>query len=265
VQNEAGPLKELEIISAQINNEDDWSTENDGINRVIALINGGILQFNCVVRDLKPFASSLVSASRDMRRTLIMKATLLLSQLAHQLGDRFEGIGEVVLPLSSQTSRGAQVIANSCRYAILDIIYHCQTKRILKSVAELDNSRSAANRRIFAEFVNTAVNQWRKSMVDADVGKLSGFLAKLTTDAQSEAREIARETLRLFGDLCPERAIAARLPTAVNDHEKSPARKWRSLLPTDGPHSCRWLGRAIPSVSSLRARQVCHDAAQNRC
>jgi hypothetical protein len=53
VQTEAQAMKEPDVISGQINNEDDWSIQNDGTNRAMSLLNGGLVQLDSVVRGLK--------------------------------------------------------------------------------------------------------------------------------------------------------------------------------------------------------------------
>jgi hypothetical protein len=88
-------------------------------------------------------SSALVSALRNLRSPLVKNATLLLSQIAHRLADRFDVMGEVIIPLSFQTSHGIQIIGDSCKYSILEIVIHYQTKGIMKSVCELGNSRSS--------------------------------------------------------------------------------------------------------------------------
>jgi hypothetical protein len=233
IQNESHALRELEVIITQINRDDDWTVQNDGINRMMRLINGGLLQFDPVVRDLKRLSGALVSASRNMRSALVKSATLLLAQLSRALGDRFDVMGEVVLPLSAQTSHGTQFIADCCKHAIIEIASNCQTKRVLKSVINLSNSRSVANRRLAAEALAVVLRRWRRSIVDSNILEITATLARLGADSQADVRQAAREASPLVSErksglsMSADRQRPSRvsmLPTRARRPSPSPPR-----------------------------------------
>jgi hypothetical protein len=68
--------EKLDVISGQINNEDDWNVQNDRINRAVSLLNGGLLKFDCVVKDLKRLSPALLNGG--------------LLKFAHHLADGFD-------------------------------------------------------------------------------------------------------------------------------------------------------------------------------
>jgi hypothetical protein len=202
----AQALGQLDAIAKQMAPENEWSVQTDAMTKVMALINGGALKYEQFVHDLARIGPALLDATQNLRSSLVKSSCLLLSHLARELGPRFDIMGEALFPLSNQTSNGTQIIAESCRFTILTICTHCQTKRVLGSILELSRLKSSSNRQISAEALCIILANWTsKGIIDSHSSKICDAIERLLRDANQETRGIARRATNLLFALYPDK------------------------------------------------------------
>ncbi|OHS92982.1 hypothetical protein TRFO_12174 [Tritrichomonas foetus] len=226
-KNQSQYVQELDNLSEKINERNEWNDQVAAIKRVMGLVNGGALNHDQFIRDLIKLSTGLISASKNLRSALVKTSCLLVSQLARELGTKFDVMGEMIFPLSSQTSHGTQIIADSCKYAILMISRYCQTKRVFGSLVELSKTKSPSNRLISSESMFIILNHWRKGMIDRNYEVLAQTIQKLLKDSNPEARTFARRaSISLFA-LFPTRKesfldeIEERIRKQIEEEEES--------------------------------------------
>lgn len=192
VTSQAQANEEVMTLVDTINADKDWDVQIAGMNKAMQLIKGGLLNYKPCLKELSRISSTLVSGSRNLRSALVKTSTLLLAQMAKELREEFDIMGEVIQPLSTQTSHGTQIIADSCRYTILVIVQNVPTIRTLRAVFDLAGSRAGPNRQTAAEGLGIALREWKGSVLDKNAGDVAATIVKLATDAQAETRQFAR-------------------------------------------------------------------------
>ena len=201
----------------------EWDFTIKAIERTMGLINGGLLEYldeSMIKNNFSRICLPLLAASNNLRSTLVKQSCLLIAQIAHELGpinkfDLFMPIGDdVIATLSSQTSHGTQIIAESCRLAIIHIARSCANKKILRSIIELSKVKSSANRLISADCLcficggdgsEEARNPWNKTkLVEQNDNIIIEALQRLMEDASQNIRKTARMASQVFIDNYPK-------------------------------------------------------------
>lgn len=195
VRNQNQALQELDDIANKLDEKIDWEVQVKAINSLMGLINGGAIQYDAFIRDLIKVGTGLVSASKNLRSALVKASCMCIAQLVRELGSKFDSLGEMLLPLSSQTSHGTQIIADSCKYAMIWIVKYCQTKRVIGSIIELSKSRAVNNRVIASESFMIILSTYSKSLIDNHFNNISESVKKMLGDANSTARSFARKSV----------------------------------------------------------------------
>ena len=165
VSSEKEAQKEIDFLIQNIDEKQDWDVQVKAIKRGMADIRGGAMNYQNFVSGLSSFSSALVAASCNLRSTLVKASCLFIVQIAQHLRAKFSCIGEVIAPLSKQTSNGTMIIAESCKQTIEQIAKYCPSKSVFQSISALATSRSGPNRQIAAESFILILNYWDTKIV----------------------------------------------------------------------------------------------------
>lgn len=213
---------EVEKLVKDFNNpRAEWDTTVKLIERSMGMINGGLFNYlddQTIKSSLSKISIPLLNASNNLRSALVKQSCLLIAQIAHELGNKFElfmPIGDdMVNTLSCQTSHGTQIIAESCRFAIIHIARSCAIKKILRSIIELSKVKSSANRQISAECLcficggeinSDQNNPWKETkLVEQNDNIVSEALQRLMEDASQNIRKTARLAAQIFIENYPQ-------------------------------------------------------------
>lgn len=198
VTSQSQAFAEMQNLIESVNSEKEWDSRENGIRRGIALVNGGLLNFKNVHKDLIQLGFELVDCSNSLRSKLVKCSCTFLSLLAQKLGNDFDYMGDIIYPLSKKTSNGTWIISNSLKYTILTIIENCKTKNTLKSVLTLTKMNSPTNRKVGAEGLNIIMDKWENSFNDQQINDIKNAINKLINDSQPETRQIARKVESKF-------------------------------------------------------------------
>ncbi|OHT11365.1 hypothetical protein TRFO_19257 [Tritrichomonas foetus] len=207
----------------------DWDFQVNVMNRAMGLINGGLLQYDQCIKQLSQINQPLISAAKNLRSTLVKQSCLLISQLAFELGVRFDIFGEMIIPLSSQTSHGTQIIAESCRCTIMNIARCCPTKKVLRSVLDLSKMKSASNREISSECLCFICDKWNTSIIEQNNEFIIESLLRLMGDASQNTRKISRDASQVFIEKYPQ--YKEKLVSEIDERSAQVISKRRSKSP----------------------------------
>ncbi|EAX79037.1 hypothetical protein TVAG_296440 [Trichomonas vaginalis G3] len=121
IRNAAQASKEIEYLSEKIAQGVEWDEQVKAIKRGMGLVNGGALEFDEFSDKLSNLGPGLVAGCCNLRSALVKQSCLFIAQLVHNLRKKFAVFGEVIAPLSKQTTHGTLIIAESCKLAIFEI------------------------------------------------------------------------------------------------------------------------------------------------
>ena len=199
-------MNEIEELRQKICDSNEWDEQVSGMRHGMALVNGGALEYDCFVRNLSRLYDGLTSAATNMRSALVKASCLFISQLARELGSQFEICGDFITPLAPQLSNGTQIIANCCKYTILNISKYCPSRRILASVIDLSSSRGANQKAAAAESFSIILSHWPVEAIGTNWPRLLASLQKLLSDASPNVRSFARKSAKALQLISPQKS-----------------------------------------------------------
>jgi len=208
VKNEAQAIQEIEFLLQKIDEKNDWDVQIKAIKRAMAILNGNALTFTTFYSNLYKLSDGLVKGALNLRSSLVKASCLLLTQLARLLASNFDMMGDVISPLSRQTSHGTLIIAESCKQTILNISKFCQKKSVINIICELANSKSNQNRQISSESLVLILRFWDKSVINQNVEVIMKTIQSIQSDSQQEVRNIARKAAAIFIHMFPKKSNA---------------------------------------------------------
>lgn len=204
IKGENQAAKEIEYLSSKIAEGVDWNDQVDAIKRGAGLVNGGALDFESFASKISNLSVGLIAGSCNLRSTLVRFSCLFISLLAHKLKKRFNCMGEVIMPLSRQTTHGTLIIAESCKLTILEIVKYCPIKNVLFSVIELSKSKAVENRQVSAESFVLLLNYWAKTLIEQNSDIVMKTLRLLLVDSSAEVRNTTRIASKIFASKYPK-------------------------------------------------------------
>ena len=254
--------KEIEYLETNIAEGVEWNDQVNAMQRGMGLVNGGALEYDIFLRGLNRTYSGLVAAATNLRSALVKQSCLFIAQLARETGPSIDLIGDFITPLSSQLSHGTQIIAESCKLAILCISKNCFTRKVLKSIFDLCGSRGAAVKTVAAEALSLVLLFWPNDLLTQNFVQIESYLQKLLSDAAVNTRAFARQATKAYQMNFPQKASAfiskldQRTQRAINDCQLStdPPRKTPQIPVRTNSDSTREIKR--PSSRSSQSRTL---------
>lgn len=198
IRNAAQASKEIEYLSEKIAQGVEWDEQVKAIKRGMGLVNGGALEFDEFSDRLSNLGPGLVAGCCNLRSALVKQSCLFIAQLVHNLRKKFAVFGEVIAPLSKQTTHGTLIIAESCKLAIFEIVKYCPKKNVFFSIVDLSKSKAGENRQISADSFILMLNFWGKHILDQYNEIVMRTLRLLLVDSQPLVRNSARIASKLF-------------------------------------------------------------------
>ena len=205
VRSSQDAMEELEYLESNIAEGVDWDTQVSAMQHGMGLVNGGALEYDDFVRGLNRIASGLISAATNLRSALVKQSCLFIAQIAREVGSAIDLIGDFITPLSSQLSHGTQIIAESSKCASLAVAKSCPSRRVLKSIFDIGNSRGSAVKTVAAQSLALVIGGWPIDIINANITKIEAVMTKLLGDAAVETRTEARRAAKAYLDTIPQR------------------------------------------------------------
>lgn len=222
-------MKELLNMEKNLSNSCDWDVKNSAIERGMALVNGGILNYSQFVSELFKITPGLTSAATSPRSTLLKQACIFISQLAKNLGIQFDTMGDFITPLGSLVSHGTKIIADCTRLTIISIVSSCPSRRTVAALHDLSQSRGGTSRAVAAQAISVAASSWPEKSFEDAWPHLNSPLTSLLSDADPDARKFARtaiKTLKMKNPALVSTIISsldARTLSSINNDVTSPS------------------------------------------
>lgn len=229
--------KEIKYLESHISSNVDWDQQVSAMQRGMALVNGGALEIESFKKGLVKISPGLVAAANNLRSTLVKQSCLFIAQLVREMGASFDTLGEFIISISNQLSHGTQIIAESCKFAILCISKYCQSKKIFKSICDLCGTRGSASKSVGAEALEILMLNWDTQFLNLILTKYESILSKLITDASINPRIYARQAAKAYGITFPQRSesffskLDQRTLRAINDCKIKDCERVRTIIP----------------------------------
>ena len=205
VNSEEEACMEIDSLASVITPGVEWDEQVNALTKAMALVNGGIFEYEGCIKNLIHLYPGLSADVINLRSTLVKTTCLFIAQLARELKYKFDAVGDMISPLSTRVSHGTRVIADSCRYAILEIARNCGTKRTLSSILDLCGARGPAQKAVAAEAVMNVMYTWPAEAFGTNWPRLLGILEKMLSGATVECRMFARQAAKGLKKMSRER------------------------------------------------------------
>ena len=260
LKNASEASKEIEYLEANIAEGVEWNDQVSAMQRGMGLLNGGALEYDIFLRGLNRIYSGLVAAATNLRSALVKQSCLFIAQIARETGPSIDLVGDFILPLSSQLSHGTQIIAESCKLAILCISKNCYTRKVLKSIFDICGSRGAAVKAVAAEALSLVLLFWPNDLLNQNFVQIESFLQKLLSDAAVNTRAFARQATKAYQMNFPQKAanfiskLDQRTQRAINDCQ----------LTTEAPKKTTYIPVRTNSDSVREIRRPSSRSSQSR-
>lgn len=204
LKNDNQARKEIEDLTKLIAEGNEWDVQVKAISRAMSLINGGALEYDSFASKIPDLSIGLIAGSSNLRSALVKNSCLFISLLAHKLKKKFSTMGEMIMPLSKQTTHGTLIIAESCKLTILEIVKYCPIKNVFLSIIELSKSKAIENRQISAESFILMLTYWGKTLIEQNNDVVMKTLRLLLVDSSQEVRNATRIASKIFASKYPK-------------------------------------------------------------
>jgi hypothetical protein len=253
MMNDRQVTRSIQTIIAVYTRSKDWDTLLDAIKHALAIVRGGAANFISFVHQVDKFTPLISEAVVNFRSSLVRFACLLVCELAEKLGHQYTVPVLVLIPvLFKPTQNGTQIIADSCRHAILAIARYVPSRKVLNAIIEANASKSSAQRQVVSQSLVLIVANWDKDALTECFQMIERVLVVLLSDPSPGARECARNAFRRLAQVFPERSdgLFAQLDA-------------RTKNSFDGPSAPKSARRSASVDSSVRRQKVAQKAAMS--
>lgn len=172
----------------------EWDQQLASIQKLMGLVKAGAASHQTFLSFQPQFMPIIIENITNLRSTLVKYSCLFVAQLAMTLGTQFDTPAEQLLQtLFKPTTHGTQIIADSCKNAILVICQYVVSSKIAKAMVIQSASKASVHRVICAKAFLLMAKQWEPKILEKMKPFLVPALEKLVVDASPEARQISRE------------------------------------------------------------------------
>lgn len=196
--NEEEVENEIDQLLSQINENSEWMDFVKAVKRCISLVNGGIFAFDNFNSRITELIPGIVYGISSTRSAVVKSTCLFVSLLAQKLRSKITILGNLIQPLSKQTSHQNLIVTQSCKLTIIEIAKNCPKSQILKMIIELIKTSSSANNTILSECLVEILNLWPESIISNNFKLIEKTMNKLINDPVTETRMNTRTAIKIF-------------------------------------------------------------------
>ena len=196
--------KELDFVKSRIDERVEWDEQINAMNHVMALVNGGALEFDDFAPGLISIRSGMVAALKNPRPAVAKRACILLALLARELGSQFDVIGEYIGPLCAQVE--SPDIGDHCEYLITYIARKCQSRKVLGSIIEICGMKSVKKRLVGAKALAVVTSTWQAKSIGTNWSRMFQVFSHLLHDKSIDVQRVAKEAIKDLEKLSPQKA-----------------------------------------------------------
>ena len=220
--------EEIENLISKIGKGKEWDEQTKAMTRCMGLINGGALKYDNFFRGLNRVAFSLSEAALDLRSALVKTSCILIAQIAQNVGQDIDYIGDFITSLASRVSHGTQIIAESCYFAIVTIAKWCPSRKTFLQIYDLTKAKGSTAKKLATECLKLAIYRWNIEILSRHTQQIEEALKRLISDASSDVRQTAREAVFALKAAIPKAAeniinsCDPRTKKAINEETLEP-------------------------------------------
>lgn len=230
--------QEIDNLVDKINNGTEWNEQFNAIQKIIALINGGALNFKNFRDAISRINVGIQKAIQNVRFTLVKQACSLIIALAQNLGPKFDKTfgNEIIIPLAEHTMNGTQAIADCCKFSLLNISRYCQTTSILSTLCVLAASKLPCNRQVSSECFCVVLDCWSRPALEKNIELLKSSLIQLLKDSNHDVRCYAKRATSTFLVIYPKyesafkKALKPKIIQQLEIERADTSTKWSDVL-----------------------------------
>lgn len=200
-------LQEINYLVNTIKTGSEWDDIVAGLNRCMALIVGGALQYEEFVKGLPQIYSGLIHAATNTRSALVKTSCLAISLIAKELGSKIDGFGDFIGPLSKLLCNSTQFIADCTKYTILIISKHCPGRKVFQNFLSFCLKKGSQQKLVAVESLINILSNWPSESIGTNWPRLYTSLQKFLEDASPYVRTLARKAARTI-EICSKQRSA---------------------------------------------------------
>jgi hypothetical protein len=191
IQSPAEVSRLFQDAVAHFSQKQDWELKVTAIKSVLSYLRSG--SSISPEADFSALSPGIADCVMDQRSALVRWGSLYTAACSQVLQSNFVFSVETLVPaLFRQLGHGTAVIANSCRFALLEMAKYVQHRRLARAFLLNQSSKSPVHRVMVVEFIGIAMDNWSASLSSALNGGFSSSLKQLSDDPAQQVRRLAR-------------------------------------------------------------------------
>eukprot|EP00096_Caligus_rogercresseyi_P004598 TRINITY_DN1894_c0_g1_i8.p1 TRINITY_DN1894_c0_g1~~TRINITY_DN1894_c0_g1_i8.p1 ORF type:complete len:1296 (-),score=334.58 TRINITY_DN1894_c0_g1_i8:1093-4980(-) len=185
----------------------DWKVRIEALQKMRAFILAGAGSYEELTISLKSLELAFQCSVKDLRSQVVREACISIAYMSQQLHHKVDRFLEALLQnIISLIPNSAKVMSTSGIVCVRFIIQYTYSSRFIPIIASNIEGKSRDIRRHCIEFLDHLLHQWPTAPLEKQVNILSQAIKKGITDADSEARSLARKAYWGFADHFKEQA-----------------------------------------------------------
>uniref|UniRef100_UPI00358FB165 CLIP-associating protein 2-like isoform X3 n=1 Tax=Myxine glutinosa TaxID=7769 RepID=UPI00358FB165 len=191
--------RELEDLMNKIRDvlsdeKQDWEQRVAALKRLRGLLLGGAVQIDGFQQHLRLLENALKLSVKDLRSQVVREACIATAYLSSLLKNKFDHMAEVLLQsLFNLVPNSARIMASSGVVTLRLVIRHTHASRLIPIITSNSTSKAVALRRRSFECLEQLLQEWPTAPLERHGSTLSGAVKRGISDADSEARMVARK------------------------------------------------------------------------
>lgn len=186
-------------IEQDLRDQDDWQKRMEALISLRGIALGSLRESGQAGAYLRRLQDLLDVQLADPRSTITKECCRALTALSLRLKATCLSIVELCWPkvvklLVSKT----QLTAQAADIFVRVLIFSCEDSKVMSWFADLVRSKNSAHRRLGLEYLLLATARWPADIIDRFFPYMQSSLRLGLTDADSEARKVARLLFRLL-------------------------------------------------------------------
>ncbi|KAH9526433.1 CLIP-associating protein 1, variant 2 [Dermatophagoides farinae] len=179
----------------------EWEKRIECLRKFRSLLVAGAADYEEFYLYLKPLEVPFQTSVKDLRSQVVREACISIAYLSQRIGNKCDRFAEALLPtLIDSIQNSAKIMSSSAVVAIRFVIQHTHTSRLIPIITYNISSKSKEIRKACCEFLDQLLHAWPPHCLEKHVGALSEAIKKGMSDADPEARALARKAFWGFAD-----------------------------------------------------------------
>ncbi|UXI17982.1 hypothetical protein NH340_JMT03925 [Sarcoptes scabiei] len=192
-------LNKINMICSNPNSE--WEKRIECLKKFRSLLIAGATDYDEFYQSLTSLQVPFQTSVKDLRSQVVREACISIAFLSQRIGNKCDRFAEALLPtLIDSIQNSAKIMSSSAVVAIRFVIQHTHASRLIPIITYNFSSKSKEIRKACCEFLDQLLHTWPAHTLEKHVGTLQETIKKGISDADPEARALARKAFWGFAD-----------------------------------------------------------------